>query len=100
MVAFFGSGYRVSGLLLAALTLAATGLALLTLTGSAVLAMGRHRAYAIGWFLSCIASVTLLTTGLPLASRCVLSLCLGPLVGIAIHLSVLRSASTSQTVAA
>lgn len=98
MVAFFGPGYRVGGLLLAALTLAATCLALLTLTGSAVLAAGRHRAYAIGWFLSCVASVTLLMTGLPLASRSVLSLCVGPLVGIGIHLSVLSSGTTSPSV--
>ena len=98
MVAFFGPGYRVGGLLLAALTLAATCLALLTLTGSAVLAVGRHRAYAIGWFLSCVASVTLLMTGLPLAARSVLSLCVGPVVGIGIHLSALRSATTSPSV--
>lgn len=96
MVAFFGTGYQVSGLLLAALTLAAACLALLTLTGSAVLAAGRHKAYAIGWFLSTIASVTLLMTDLPLASRSVLSLCVGPLLGIGIHLAVFRSGPTSS----
>jgi O-antigen/teichoic acid export membrane protein len=94
MVAFFGPDYRVGGLLLAGLTLAAACLALLTLTGSAVLATGRHKAYAIGWFLSCVASVALLMTDLPLASRSVLSLCVGPLVGIGIHLSALRSGTT------
>jgi hypothetical protein len=93
MVAFFGPGYRVSGLLLAGLTLAAACLALLTLTGSAVLATGRHRAYAVGWFLGSAASVALLMTGLPLGSRAVLSLCIGPPLGIAIHLSALRGAS-------
>ena len=98
MVAFFGPGYRVGGLLLAALTLAAACLALLTLTGSAVLAAGRHKAYAIGWFLGCVASVTLLITDLPLDSRSVLSLCVGPLVGIGIHLSALRSPTTSPSV--
>jgi O-antigen/teichoic acid export membrane protein len=95
MVAFFGTGYQVSGLLLAALTLAAACLALLTLTGSAVLAAGRHKAYAIGWFLSTIASVTLLMTDLPLASRSVLSLCVGPPLGIGIHLAAFRSGPTS-----
>ena len=98
MVAFFGPGYRVGGLLLAGLTLAAACLALLTLTGSAVLAVGRHKAYAIGWFLSCVASVTLLMTDLPLASRSVLSLCVGPVVGIGIHLSALSSGKTSPSV--
>ena len=96
MVAFFGPGYLVSGLLLVGLTLAATCLALLTLTGSAVLASGRHRAYAIGWFMGCVASVTLLMTHLSLASRSVLSLCVGPVVGIAIHLAVLSPGTSAQ----
>ena len=91
MVAFFGPAYHVSGLLLAGLTLAAACLALLTLTGSAVLATGRHKAYAIGWFLSSVASVALLMIDLPLASRSVLSLSIGPLLGIGIHLSALSS---------
>jgi O-antigen/teichoic acid export membrane protein len=98
MVALFGPAYHVGGLLLAGLTLAAACLALLTLTGSAVLAAGRHKAYAVGWFLGCVASVTLLMTGLPLDSRSVLSLCVGPLVGIGIHLSALRSGTTSPSV--
>jgi len=89
MVAFFGSAYQVSGILLAGLTLAAACMALLTLTGSAVLATGRHRAYAVGWFLGGVASVALLMLDLPLASRSVLSLSIGPLLGIGIHLSAL-----------
>ena len=89
MTAFFGPAYQVSALLLAGLTLAAACLALLTLTGSAVLATGRHKAYAIGWFLSSVASVALLMIDLPLASRSVLSLSVGPMLGIAIHLSAL-----------
>jgi len=94
MTAFFGPDYPVGGLLLAGLTLAAVCLALLTLTGTAVLARGRHNAYATGWFLSSVASVTLLMTDLPLTSRCVLSLCVGPLLGIGIHLAAIRSDPT------
>jgi O-antigen/teichoic acid export membrane protein len=97
MTAFFGPEYPVDGLLLVGLTLAAVCLALLTLTGTAVLAHGRHRAYATGWFLSTAASVALLMTDLPLASRCVLSLCVGPLLGIGIHLWGIHSASRSPT---
>ena len=97
MTAFFGPDYPVDGLLLAGLTLAAVCLALLTLTGTAVLAHERHRAYATGWFLSSAVSVALLLTSLPLASRCVLSLCVGPLVGIGIHLFGVHSASRSGT---
>jgi O-antigen/teichoic acid export membrane protein len=96
MSLFFGPAYRVDGRLLAGLTLAAVCLALLTLTGSAVLAIGRHRAYAAGWFLGSAASVALLLTNLPLASRAVLSLCLGPLLGVGIHLAGVRSTTGSS----
>ncbi len=93
MAAFFGPSYRVDGALLAGLTLAAASLALLTLTGSAVLALGRHRAYATGWVVSTAVSAGLLLTDLPIADRAVLALCVGPLVGIAIHLAVVRTAT-------
>jgi O-antigen/teichoic acid export membrane protein len=92
MVAFFGPSYRVGGGLLAGLTLAAGCLALLTLTGSAVLAIGRHRLYATGWVLSTAAAAGLLTTSLPMTDRAVLSLCLGPLVGIAVHTLAVHTA--------
>jgi O-antigen/teichoic acid export membrane protein len=95
MTAFFGPDYQVKGLLLASLTLAAACLALLTLTGSAVLAIGRHKSYATGWFLSGTASVALLMTDLSLDSRSVLSLCVGPLLGIGIHLATVHAASSS-----
>jgi O-antigen/teichoic acid export membrane protein len=99
MTTFFGPEYHVDGRLLAGLTVAATCLALLTLTGSAVLAHGQHRAYATGWLLSSIASIALLTTALPLAPRCVLSLCLGPLLGIGIHLANVQSTSSRKPAA-
>ena len=93
MTTFFGPDYHVDGRLLAGLTLAAACLALLTLTGAATLAHGRHKSYATGWFLSSAASVALITTDLPLASRSVLSLGVGPLLGIGIHLAGVRSAT-------
>jgi O-antigen/teichoic acid export membrane protein len=96
MAAFFGPSYRVDGALLAGLTLAAASLALLTLTGSAVLALGRHRAYATGWVVSTVAAAGLLTTGLPIADRAVLSLGVGPLVGIAVHLAAVRTATRDE----
>jgi len=88
MALFFGADYRVSGALLAALTAASTCLALLTLTGSCVLALGRHRPYAAGWLLATAVSAALLLLDLPLATRSVVSLAVGPLVGVAFHLWV------------
>jgi O-antigen/teichoic acid export membrane protein len=93
MTAFFGPGYQVDGRLLAGLMLAAVCLALLTLTGSAVLATAQHTTYAVGWFLSSALSVAVLLSDLPLAFRSVLSLCVGPLLGIGIHLAAVHKAS-------
>ncbi|HEY3548223.1 MAG TPA: hypothetical protein VGK17_19290 [Propionicimonas sp.] len=94
MAAFFGPTYRVSGLLLGALTLAAVALAVLTMTGAAVLALGRHRAYAAGWLVATAVSLAVLFTGLPLAQRAVVSLVAGPVVGVALHAwAVLTSGS-------
>lgn len=92
MAAFFGAGYHVSGGLLAVLTLAAVALAVLTMTGACVLAVGQHRAYALGWILATAASAAVLFVGLPLNARAVLSLATGPVVGAIVHVVALRSA--------
>lgn len=85
MDAVFGDDYRVSSLLLAGLTLTAGLLAVLTLSGAAVLALGHHGAYAGGWFVA--SAVTLLTLFLPLSLevRATVSLASGPVAGILCH---------------
>lgn len=85
LVTFFGPGYRESGMLLAALTLAAVALAVLTITGASVLALGMHRAYALGWVLAFAVSAGVLFVPLPLAERAVLSLAIGPAIGACLH---------------
>lgn len=97
MELLFGEGYRVPGGQLALLTAAAAGLAVLTLTGAAVLALGRHRAFATGWVLATTTSVVLLFVPLPLEARGILSLGVGPLVGIAAHAVALRGAPSAPT---
>jgi len=97
MELLFGDGYRVPGGQLALLTAAAAGLATLTLTGAAVLALGRHRAFATGWVLAAATSVLLLLVPLPLEARSILSLGVGPLVGIAAHAVALRGAPSART---
>jgi len=81
----FGASYRLDARTFAGLTIAATVMALLTLSGSAVLALGMHREYAVGWVLATVVSILLLLLPLPLADRAVVSLVLGPLVGLAYH---------------
>ncbi len=89
----FGTDYRLTGTTLAGLTVAATALALLTLSGSAVLALGRHARYAQGWMIATVVSVALLLLPLPLSDRAVLSLVVGPVIGLAFHGGVLTRAS-------
>lgn len=87
----FGADYHADGLLLAELTVAATAIALLTLTGAAAVAAALHRAYALGWVGATVASTVLLLLPLELSTRTVVALLCGPLVGIAVHLAALRT---------
>ncbi|WP_407341776.1 hypothetical protein [Pengzhenrongella phosphoraccumulans] len=90
MVLLFGRDYRVDGLVLAGLTLSAVMLALLTLTGAATLALDRHTAYSAGWLLATATSIGLLLLPCSIELRTVLSLALGPVVGLVVHSAALR----------
>lgn len=81
----FGPSYSVSGLLLGALTLAAAFLAILTLTGTAAMALGRHRLYLAGWVVATVVSVGLLFAPGPLEQTVVVSLFAGPILGSLVH---------------
>jgi hypothetical protein len=76
---------QIGSAVLAALTGAGALLALLTLTGTAVLALGRHRAYSTGWAVASILAVVLLLLPGSLEQRVLVSLWVSPLVGAAIH---------------
>ncbi len=85
----FGPDYHASGALLAWLTAAAAAIAMLTLTGAATVAAALHRSYALGWVCATVAATLLLLLPLPLATRTVVALLCGPLVGIGVHLVAL-----------
>jgi len=89
----YGKGYRVDGYVLAALTLAAALLGVITLTGSAVLALGGHRPYALGWFTATVVSVAALLVPGSIELRSILALASGPLAGIAVHGWAVRRSS-------
>jgi O-antigen/teichoic acid export membrane protein len=88
----FGPQYQASGALLAWLTAAAVTIAILTLTGAAVVAAALHRAYSLGWVAATVASGLLLLLPLPLQTRTVIGLLCGPLAGIGVHLVALARA--------
>lgn len=81
----FGGDYTLPGLTLAWFTLGATALGVLTVTGSATVAVGAHRWYAAGWWVAAAACAALLTVPLSVADRVALSLIAGPLVGVSVH---------------
>jgi O-antigen/teichoic acid export membrane protein len=85
MVLLFGPDYNVAAWVLAGLTAAASVLALLTLTGGMCVALNRHRISSLGWVSA--GALTLIVLLLPLEAdlRAVVSLLLGPLLGVSIH---------------
>lgn len=80
-----GRHYSASAGLLAGLTVGAGMLVLLTLTGACCLAVGGHRAYAVGWLIATSAAVALLLVPLELERRTVFSLVVAPVFGVVVH---------------
>ncbi|MCC3292893.1 hypothetical protein [Arthrobacter sp. zg-Y1110] len=85
-----GPEYVVPRWVLAALTLASALIAVLTLTGTALLAAGRHRAYAAGWMIASLTAFLCLLLPFPTEVRCVLALLTGPAAGVGVHYTSLR----------
>lgn len=82
--------YHVSGPVLAALTAAATVLALLTLTGALCQALTLHRGFVTGWGVALLTAVLILLLPMAITPRAVLALAVGPLAGVLVHLWLLR----------
>ncbi|MEV7972702.1 hypothetical protein [Cellulomonas sp. NPDC089187] len=85
-----GPDYHVGGVTLGLLTLAATGLAMVTLTGAVCQALARHGVFVAGWLAAVAVAVGVLLLPYGLEARTVAALLAGPLVGIAVHLTALR----------
>jgi hypothetical protein len=101
MELLFPGKYDVPAWLLAALTFDAALMAVLTLTGTAALAVGMHRGYSAGWVSGTVVSVLCLLLPLPLPIRTAVALAAGPVVGAAIHVASIvrlgRSAAAATT---
>jgi len=82
--------YHMSALVLAGLTLDATALALISVTGTFVLATKRHGWYMLGWLAAIAASVGFLAAGINLEWRVVIALLVGPAIGAGLHLAAVR----------
>lgn len=93
----FGGDFHLAGATVAALTVGATTLAVLTITGAAAVAVGRHRFYAAGWWVATAVSIIVLMLPLELTARVSVALIAGPVVGVAVHLWGMRRASIAPT---
>lgn len=86
----FGAEFDLDAGSLSALVGSAALIGALSVTGSAVLARGRHGWYAAGWVTASLITLALLFVPLPLAPRAALALAAGPAVGLIVHLAALR----------
>ncbi|WP_394938852.1 hypothetical protein [Psychromicrobium sp. YIM B11713] len=89
MELLFGPAYFVPGIVLAGFTLAAAALAILTITGGMCLAVQRHNVSSLGWILATVATFAGLWLPLETDTRAVVSLLVGPIIGILTHLIAL-----------
>lgn len=89
METLFGAGYRVDGWVLGLLTLSATLLALLTVTGATCQATDRHAVFLGGWVAATVTTALLLLLPGTLEQRSVVALLGGPTVGLAVHVVAL-----------
>lgn len=78
--------YHVDGPVFAGLVLGAGLVAVLTVTGAAAVALDHHTVYLAGWIAATVTTVAALLVPGDLETRVVLSLLVGPAVGVAVHL--------------
>ncbi len=81
----FGSSFVIEPGLMALLVVAAGLLNVQTVSGSAVLALGRHKVYSVGWVLATVGALLILSIPFDVGTRTVLALILGPIVGIGVN---------------
>lgn len=85
MALLFGPDYRVEGWVLAGMTVASVGTAILTITAALTQALRRQVAFVAGWLVALVVSVGLLLTGLPIDQRVVGALLIAPYAGVVVH---------------
>lgn len=85
----------IHGWLLGTLTFGSAVMALLVLSGTAVLALNAHRLYIVGWVVAAVIAIALLFLPLGLVPRTLIALYVGPACGFAVHLAGMVAISKS-----
>lgn len=78
--------YQTDAWVLAGIVATSGSLALLCVSGPAVLAKSEHAAYSAGWLVAAIVSVGIMLTPFDVVPRTLIALAAGPFVGVLLHL--------------
>jgi len=78
--------YQTDAWVLAGIVATSGFLALLCVSGPAVLAKSEHAAYSTGWLVAAIVSVGVMLTPIDVVPRTLIALAAGPLLGVIVHL--------------
>jgi hypothetical protein len=85
VLGWFGHAYVLDRWTVAALVGASGLLAILCVSGSLTLALSRHSVYVGGWVVAAVASVLVLMIPGALVPRMLVSLAIGPAIGVMVH---------------
>ena len=98
--AVFGDRYSTQAADLAALTGGSVLIALLVVSGLALVAADRHTASTIGWLASLVVSAALLLAVPSVRPALLAAVLLAPVAGLVVHAVALRSARAERSTAA
>ncbi|SDS28757.1 lipopolysaccharide biosynthesis protein [Microterricola viridarii] len=93
---FINESFTLPTAALVPLVVSSGFIGILCVTGPALLALGRHRAYAAGWVAASAVALAVLFVPIPIEFRAPLALSLGPVVGIIWHLLAIRQGLRAQ----
>jgi hypothetical protein len=93
---WFGKDFPISGAEIGLIVASAGATAALCVTGPATLARNDHAGFTTGWVVAALLVIAALLLPLDPATKSVIALCVGPVVGLAMHLLFLgRHRSTA-----
>jgi hypothetical protein len=82
--------YEVSSAVMATVIASAGLVALMCLTGPALLSETRHTPFVLGWVVAAVATLVMLALPLPTVERTMAALLVGPALGLIVHLLGIR----------
>ena len=91
-----GGRYEVSSAVMATVIASAGLVALMCLTGPALLSETRHTPFVLGWVVAAGTTVVMLALPLPTVERTMAALLAGPTLGLIVHLLGIRHGRTDE----